>query len=413
MSNVVTLTRLDPQQQKPLEHWKFSHQTCIRVGRAPDNHVVIVDPLVSRYHLELYQQSHPTMGQSWRLVSKGTNGTFLNKVLTQQAWLTTGVTLELAQDGPLLRFELGTAVSTAPKSSPKSSNCDHAGNPPGSLFCIHCGNPVKIERQIRHYQVLRTLGQGGMGTTLLAWDGQQRSNQANGSAAPNLVVIKEMNADMAQIAKAQELFEREARTLKTLSHRGIPQFYDFFVEVGKKYLVMEMIHGQDLEKLVHHQGPVLPHQAIQWMLQTCKILEYLHSQTPPIVHRDIKPANLLLQRAEQRIVVIDFGAVKEIGTPLGTRIGAEGYSAPELDRGQPVTQSDVYAIGSTLIFLLTGKHPLNFYQKLSKGYGFDLESIPTIPTELQTVIHRATEYRVRDRYQTAEALAGDLGRLQM
>ncbi|MGL5083476.1 MAG: protein kinase domain-containing protein [Microcoleaceae cyanobacterium] len=405
MTKVVTLVRLDPKLKTSLEQWKFTQESCIRIGRAADNDVVIVDPLVSRYHVELHESDSSTPGQSWRLVSKGTNGTFLNGLLINQAVLLPGAMIELARGGPLLQFQV-TSQKTTPPIRP---NCTHAGNPPHHLFCIHCGFPIKVERTVRQYQVLQTLGQGGMGTTLLAWDPEQNPIQSPTQGLgqitpPNLAVIKEMNTDMAQIAKAQELFEREARMLKALNHQGIPQFYDFFVEQGKKYLVMEMIHGQDLEKLIHQRGPVAPIQAVEWMLQTCEVLDYLHTQTPPIVHRDIKPANLLLHRRDRRIIVIDFGAVKEIGTPPGTRIGAEGYSAPEQDRGQPLTQSDLYAIGTTLIFLVTGESPLNFYSKQAQSYGFNLDNVPTMTPELKKVISKATTYRVRDRLQTVKEL---------
>jgi len=230
-------------------------------------------------------------------------------------------------------------------------------------------------REIRQYQVLQTLGQGGMGTTYLAWATQIPGKKPAGGG---LLVLKEMNADMAEIAKAQELFEREARTLKNLNHPGIPQFYEFFVEAGKKYLAMELIQGEDLEKRVYNTGPVLPQQAIEWMIQTCKVLDYIHEQDPPLIHRDIKPANLMVRSRDRQIVVLDFGAVKEIGTPLGTRIGAEGYSAPEQDRGQPVTQSDIYAVGTTLIFLLTVESPRKYYQQQGRAYCFSLENVPTI-----------------------------------
>jgi serine/threonine-protein kinase len=248
-----------------------------------------------------------------------------------------------------------------------------------------------------------------MGTTYLAWDSQwqERQNRPTNSAAA-VVVLKEMNADLAQIRKAQELFEREARTLKCLDHPGVPKFFDFFVEDDKKYLVMETIHGQDLEKLVYERGPVPPPQAIAWMIQTCEILDYLHCLAPPLIHRDIKPANLLVRRTDNRIVVLDFGAVKEIGTPLGTRIGAEGYSAPEQDRGQPLTQSDLYAIGTSLIFLLTGKSPMSFYQNRGKGYRFHVDSVPTITPGLRQVIEKVTAPRPGDRYQSSPELIAAL-----
>jgi serine/threonine-protein kinase len=278
-------------------------------------------------------------------------------------------------------------------------SCTHAGNSPANLFCIHCGHPLKVEGTIRQYLVLRTLGKGGMGTTYLAC-------QPGGyGETPQLLVLKEMNADMAKIAKARELFEREARTLQSLCHPGIPRFFDFFVEGSKKYLAMELIHGQDLEKLVFQTGPLVPARAIEWMIQTCDILDYLHSQDPPIVHRDIKPANLMVRHLDGRVAVLDFGAVKEIGTPQGTRIGAPDYSAPEQSRGQPLIQSDLYALGPTLIFLLTGRSPHSFFQRRGQHYRFNLETIPTIAPDLRAVIDRVTEPKPGDRYQTANELA--------
>lgn len=302
----------------------------------------------------------------------------------------------------MLKFqiqELGVKIPHPPL--PTSPVCTHAGNPPGSLFCIHCGQPVvQVQQFVRQYQVLRTLGQGGMGTTYLAWD-----KEATKAGRPQMLVLKEMNTDMAQISKARELFEREARILKGLHHPGIPQYYDFFVEGGKKYLAMELIHGQDLEKRIYNQGPVILPQAIEWMIQTCDILDYIHRQDPPLIHRDIKPANLMVRHLDNRVIVLDFGAVKEIGTAPGTRIGAEGYSAPEQDRGQPCTQSDLYAIGPTLIFLLTGENPMSFYRRVGSVYRFDVQSIPTITPKLRGVIERVTELKPRDRYQTAKELS--------
>lgn len=429
---MVTLTLLDAQEKTPLKQWCFEDCSVIRIGRAADNQVVLTDNLVSRYHLELRQINSGNNGGSWQVISQGTNGTFLNSVLVTQSLLPDNSLLQLAQGGPLLKFEIQPIKSPAPKLTGKEvgaqieataksfieivsvktpatsrSTCTHEGNSPNNLFCIHCGQPLTVQKVIRYYQVLRTLGQGGMGTTYLAWD-------AAGWIAgyPQLLVLKQMNADMAKIAKAQELFEREAYTLKSLSHPGIPKYYDFFVDSGKKYLAMELVHGQDLEKLVYTTGPVTPSRAIAWMIQTCDILDYLHRQDPPLIHRDIKPANLMVRSSNNQIVVLDFGAVKEIGTAPGTRIGAEGYCAPEQERGQPLTQSDLYAIGPTLIFLLTGENPFKFYRQRGRNFRFDLASVPTFTPKLKEVIDRVTEPLPRDRYQTAKELAAALATCQ-
>ncbi len=409
---MITLTLLEKTPKTPVKQWCFDGSTLIRIGRAVDNHVVLADNLVSRYHLELKLVNN-SKGYDWEVISQGANGTFLNGFLVTKSIITDNSLLQLAQGGPVLKVQIqqlssGSSVSgqsgggeihgIIPVSS--GSLCTHEGNSPQNLFCIHCGQPIVVEKTIRHYQVLRTLGKGGMGTTYLAWDGVAKI-----TGVPQLLVLKQMNADMVKIPKAQELFGREASILKYLNHPGVPKYYDFFVEDGKKYLAMELIHGQDLEKRILLNGPVTPKQAIAWMVQTCDILDYLHNQEPPLIHRDIKPANLMVKGANNSIVVLDFGAVKEIGTKPGTRIGAEGYCAPEQERGQPLTQSDLYAIGPTLIFLLTGENPLKFYRQRGRSFRFDVKSIPTISSQLKQVIDCVTEPLPRDRYHTAKELA--------
>lgn len=403
---MIALTLLELQQKTPIREWHFEGESIIRIGRAVDNHIVLTDNLVSRHHLEIRQIHNPNGNISWQIISQGINGTFLNGILVTRNQLQNienNSQLQLAQGGPLLKFEIHRVNLSKQVTNNPINTCTHEGNSLSNLFCIHCGQPLNVQQRICHYQILSTLGIGGMGTTYLAWD--ERGKVIDKS---QLLVLKQMNADMAKVSKAQELFEREANTLRSLNHSGIPKYYDFFVEAGKKYLAMELVHGKDLEKLIYMNGPVLPSQAITWMIQTCDILEYLHSHQPPLIHRDIKPANLMVRNADNRIVVLDFGAVKEIGTIPGTRIGAEGYCAPEQERGQPLTQSDLYAVGPTLIFLLSGENPFKFYHRRGHSFRFDLRSIPTFTDRLKKVIDRVTEPLPRDRYQTAKELANAL-----
>lgn len=398
---MVTLSLLHSGQNTALKEWKFTDESIIRIGRSPDNDVILTEPLVSRHHLELRKTNSVSSSSAWQVVNQGTNGTFVDGILVAQSAITDGCLLQLAKGGPILKFQLEVKVPATEKVIyPSSAHCRHLGNPPNNLFCVHCGEPILVQRVVRQYNILRTLGQGGMGTTYLAWD---KTRSVAGT--PQLLVLKEMNADMAKIPKAQELFEREARTLKTLHHSGIPKYYDFFLEAGKKYLAMELIHGQDLEHIVHEKGPVVPEKAIAWMIQTCDVLSYLHNQQPPLIHRDIKPANLMLRPFDRQIIVLDFGAVKEIGTYAGTRIGAEGYCAPEQERGQPLIQSDLYAIGPTLIFLLTGETPFKFFRQRGKGYRFNTEELSMITPQLREAIDRVTEPLPSDRYSSAKQLS--------
>jgi serine/threonine protein kinase, bacterial len=390
---MISLTLLDINDYHPIQKWTFTNLSTIKIGRSPDNHIVIDNPLVSRYHLELQP-----VGNNWHLISHGSNGTFVNDILVTQTTLAGNDRVQLAKNGPLLKFEM-QAIAT-------NNNCTHAGNSPNNLFCIHCGQPlVQKQEFVKDYQLLKVLGVGGMGTTYIAWD---KDGKINGKR--QVFVLKEMNADMAQIAKARELFEREANILKRLHHPGIPQYYDFFVYNGKKYLAMELMHGKDLDQVIREKGPVSPDQAITWMMQTCDVLYYIHTQNPPLVHRDIKPANLLVRNLDQSIVVLDFGAVKEIGTTPGTKIGAPAYWSPEQSKGKPVPQSDLYAIGATLIFLLTGREPDKFYQVKGGKYQYVVDNVPTITPELRDVINKVCEYREQDRYQDAKELSAALAK---
>ncbi|MGD1874939.1 MAG: protein kinase [Mastigocoleus sp.] len=402
---MVTLTLLEPQKKTAIRRWCFEDESIIRIGRSVDNHIVLTDSLVSRHHLEI-KKITSNQDIAWEITNRGINGTFVNGLSIKKTYLPDTALIQLAQGGPILRFQVQgsgqESLSASVAKVPGNSTCKHEGNSENNLFCIKCGQPLKVQQIIRNYKVLRTLGQGGMGTTYLAWDADESIQK------PKLLVLKQMNADMAKIAKAQELFEREAYTLRNLNHSGIPKYYDYFVEAQKKYLAMELIHGQDLEKLILQKGPVNPAQAITWMIQTCDVLDYLHSHSPPLIHRDIKPANLMVGNSDNRVVVLDFGAVKEIGTVPGTRIGAEGYCAPEQERGQPLIQSDLYAIGPTLIFLTTGENPFKFYRQRGRSLKFDVSGIPTITPELREIIDRVTEPLPRDRIQSAKELISAL-----
>jgi serine/threonine protein kinase, bacterial len=401
---MVIFTLLEPQTNQPLQQWQFSQEPVIRIGRAQNNDIVLHGYFqVSRQHLEL------TMVEPdrWQLISRGTNGTLVNNVFVTETILKHDDLIRLAENGPVFKFELESCL-TAKKAETNihppvkvQATCNHRDNPPDSIFCRHCGQPiVEQEHFIGPYQVLRTLGKGGMGTTYLAWDKNKTVKNA-----PLLLVLKEMNADMARIAKARELFDREARVLKSLDHPGIPKYYDFFVENNRKYLLMELIHGHNLEQFVNQRGPTDPERTIKWMIQVCSILEYLHNLQPPLIHRDVKPANLILRNLDSRLMLLDFGAVKELGTALETRIGVEGYSAPEQYRGKPCPQSDIYGVGTTIIFLLTGKAPMQYYRYQSNKFEFDISNIPNLPPNLSLVLENACKPEPRDRYQTAKELS--------
>lgn len=391
----VIISLLDPQTFSTQHQWRFATETIIRIGRAPELEVTIDHKLVSRFHAEI---RYPGKGEMtgfhsgrWQLINKGTNGTIVDGNLVPQAFLNSGSVFQLARGGPFFRFEI--AVTSTPPA------CQHLGNSPDSLFCKDCGQPLGITQQVGKYQIWRPLGQGGMGTTYLAWDGQQQ------------VVVKSMNVDIEGNEKARELFDREAKILGQLEHPGIPHYRDFFIDAGKKYLVMDLLRGQDLEKYIFARGPVPVGIVRDWLAQLGDILDYLHSRNPPIVHRDVKPANLLLRLQDSKIFLLDFGAVKEIGTIGSTRIGAPDYMAPEQNRGEPLPASDLYALGPTALFLLSGKSPVEFIDFTPEGLRFNAAKIPNLSNNWIDAIAKVTSLNPRDRFPNAAAFIAAIDKL--
>jgi len=215
-------------------------------------------------------------------------------------------------------------------------------------------NFVPLERGEKigneRFSVLMQLGSGGLSAVYLA----EKANK-------ELVVIKESTLPATlqeeQRAKAEELFKREAKLLLKLDHPQIAKIFDHFVEGGRDYLVLEFIPGHTLRQLVAKRGPQNERVAIDLIRQLAHVLDYIHGLTPPILHRDISPDNLVL-KDDGKLVVIDFGAANEIvGTATGTLIGKQAYMSPEQFKGKPTVQSDIYAAGGTLYFLLTGNDP--------------------------------------------------------
>jgi hypothetical protein len=200
------------------------------------------------------------------------------------------------------------------------------------------------------YKVIRQLAFGGLSAIYLAQKDELE-----------LVVLKEAvvpaNADENSRKKATELFDREARFLIRLNHPNIAHVYDHFADQNRNYLVLEYIRGQDLRQFVKQNGAQPEQLVLRWATQIASILDYLHSQSPPIIHRDLTPDNLV-HKDDETIVLIDFGAANEfVGTATGTLVGKQAYIAPEQLRGKATTSSDIYALGGTLHFLLTGKDP--------------------------------------------------------
>ena len=259
------------------------------------------------------------------------------------------------------------------------------------------------------YEVQRVAGRGGMSTVYVARD-------LRFSQVERLCAVKEMfDIDPDQRVRALRLvnFERESALLATLSHPAIPKIYDYFPHNGLIYLVLELIDGQDLERVLNNLNSPFPEeQIIRWAIEISDVLEMLHAQKPdPIIFRDLKPSNIML-RASGQVVLVDFGIARTIqGRQRGTMIGTEGYAPPEQYRGIADARGDIYALGATLHHLATNSDP-----RLETPFTFHERPIrslnPDISDDLSAVIMKMLSYSPADRYQAVSDLRADLEDVQ-
>lgn len=215
------------------------------------------------------------------------------------------------------------------------------------------GQPLPVGHMLDgRYRINKVIGLGGMGRVYL-------SNDTRLANRP--VAVKEMIVgEGLQERKAIEDFAREARVLAPLSHPGIPNLIDYFVEGGRHYLVMEYIAGGDLQHWLEELGPggrAPEHRVVRWARQILDVLGFLHSQNPPIVYRDLKPANIMIDKSG-RAMLIDFGIARFLPPGgRGTQIGSVGYAPPEQYLGKMEARSDLYSLAATMHHLLSGRDP--------------------------------------------------------
>ncbi|MFN6564447.1 MAG: serine/threonine protein kinase [Nostoc sp. ChiSLP01] len=259
------------------------------------------------------------------------------------------------------------------------------------------------------YQVIQVIGAGGFGETLLAEDTHMPSRRC--------CVIKQLkpitNNDPQTYQIIQERFKREAATLEYLgeSCNQIPKLYAYFSENGQFYLVQEWIHGQTLTKIIEAKGFESEAVVREILLSLLSVLDYVHSKG--IIHRDIKPENIIIRSVDGKPVLIDFGAVKEtirsvVTSPgYATRslvIGTPGYMPSEQAVGRPVYATDIYSLGLTAIYLLTGKHPQELLTDLQTGEILWHQHAPHVSPQLAAVLNQAIKPHAGDRYSTASKM---------
>ncbi|RMF22303.1 MAG: serine/threonine protein kinase [Cyanobacteria bacterium J083] len=283
--------------------------------------------------------------------------------------------------------------------------CSNPNNQDTMLFCQSCGSELLLDGR---YRVQKELGGGGFANTYEVRDCSP-SSMYNPQSTYKVLKLLLQNQP-----KYIELFKREAEVLMSLNHPGIPKVEPdgyFTIQLKENQqlfhcIVMEKIEGLDIAQYIYKRGrPIKERLALEWLIQIATILQEVHSHN--FFHRDIKPSNIML-RADGQLVLIDFGTVREItntylskqSAGMVTGVISTGYTPVEQMNGQAVPQSDFFALGRTMVFLLTGKDPSDFYD----SYIDDLrwrEFLPQIPPILGDFIDYLMARIPSQRPQTA------------
>ncbi len=259
------------------------------------------------------------------------------------------------------------------------------------------------------YRILSSLGGGSFGQTYLAED-------IHRPEFPQCVVklLKPVVTNPSFLPLARNLFHKEAQTLERLgTHSQIPQLLAYFEQEENFYLVQEFVAGHTLRHELPPGQPWSEAQVVKLLREVLGVLVFVHECR--VIHRDIKPDNLIRRQADQRLVLIDFGAVKVIqggpGANPGTiAIGTPGYMPPEQSQGRPRPSSDLYALGMVALQALTGEGPSQL--RFDEAGEVLWPPTPGFSPELVALVKRLVRYQPQDRYQSAAEALGALGHLR-
>ena len=243
------------------------------------------------------------------------------------------------------------------------------------------------------YELLAQIGRGGMSVVYVGFD--KRLNRS--------VAVKEVCKTKGNEVFIDNIFY-EAELLKKIDFKGFPRIYDIIDTKESVSIVMEYIEGKTLREVLNQGEALSEEKVIEWGKILCEMLLYLHSCNPPIIYRDMKPSNIIITPTEQ-LYLIDFGIAKEYiedDTSDTTCLGTRGYAAPEQfgENGKIDQRTDIYCLGVTLHYLLTGKDPAKPPYELLPIRQWD----STRSKELERIIIKCTQLNPDDRYQTCTEL---------
>ncbi len=250
----------------------------------------------------------------------------------------------------------------------------------------------------RSLVVVRQLAFGGLSAVYFCQEGGVNNRILKESVVPT-------NTKQELKLKAKEMFEREAAILLQLNHEQIVKVIQFFSEDDRTYILLEYVDGKTLRQIVGEQGCQPEDRVIRIAQSLCRPLSYLHDRNPSIIHKDISPENIVVQ--DDQAIIIDFGAANEfLGTVTSTMVGKQAYVAPEQFAGRASASSDLYSLGATLYFLLTGTDPVPLTCSSPKEF-FCVDSTSSqmvVSNEMDQFVKDLTELERSDRLMSVNAV---------
>lgn len=283
--------------------------------------------------------------------------------------------------------------------------CQQPLNSDDQENCSSCGNKLRLGGR---YLPIQLIGKGGFGKTFLAID-QQIPSQPQ-------CIVKQLYIDHLMgdtIGKATRLFQQESQRLDELgNHSQIPRLLAHFKQSEQLYLVQEFISGQTLEQLFMQGGEFSEVQIWQLLTSLLPVLQFIHERN--IIHRDIKPANIMVRAIDQSLVLIDFGVAKVLVSrgisQTGTIVGTPDYMPPEQAYGKVFPASDLYGLGATCLYLLTGERPGEMFDVLEDQWHWKryLPAGQGVSDRLGMILNKLIAPKLSQRYKSALDAIADI-----
>ena len=290
--------------------------------------------------------------------------------------------------------------------------CTNPENLPQDEICSSCGETLALNNR---YRATRILGRGGFATTFLAVD-----QTLPGTPTCVIKQLRPVISKPEMGERARKLFQQEAATLGSIGHHPqLPRLLDYFELDQEFYLVQEYVRGSTLKQEVERLGPLSEPMVEALLRELLPILDYVHSQG--MIHQDIKPANIIRRSIDNKLVLIDFGAVKaqvnqaastdsqakEDITVTSFAVGTTGYAPPEQFAMRPVYASDIYSLGITCLYLFTGKSPKAWAYDQATGV-LNWHNQVDISPYLKDILDNMLAVSTQDRYQSAKEVLAAL-----